>query len=88
MKKEKEKLRVGDIAVSKAGHDAGRLYVVVSELNDDFVLVCDGKYRKSDNPKTKRRKHLVFAAKSGIEDGEAADAAIAGAIKQYRSQEE
>ena len=88
MKKAKEGRRVGDVAVSKAGHDAARRHGVGSELNDDCVRVCDGKYRKSDNPKTKRRKHLVFAAKSGIEDGEAADAAIAGAIKQYRSQEE
>ncbi len=58
------KLAVGDMAASLKGHDTGRLYVVVGELNDDFVLVADGKYRPLENPKLKRRKHLVFVKKT------------------------
>lgn len=75
------KLCVGDMAVSLAGHDGGRLYVVVAELNEDFVLVADGKYRHTDNPKQKRRKHLKFVCKTDAID----DLTIAA---QIRSAEE
>lgn len=87
MKKEKQRLEVGDVAVSKAGHDEGRHYVVIAELGEDFVLVCDGRYRKVDNPKTKRRKHLAFVAKAEMSDN-TDDAAIEKAIDRYRNQEE
>ena len=61
-------LSVGDMAVSLKGHDCGRLYIVVAEINSDFVLVADGKYRPVDNPKQKRRKHLKFVGKATASD--------------------
>lgn len=61
-------LSVGDMAVSLAGHDKDRLYIVVAELSSDFVLVADGKYRLVDNPKQKRRKHLKFVCKTDASD--------------------
>ena len=63
-------LSVGDMAVSLKGHDSGRLYVVIAELNDDFVLVADGKYRPTDKPKQKRRKHLKFLTKTDASDND------------------
>lgn len=42
---------------SKAGHDKGRLYVILSEENDIYYL-SDGKYRGVDNPKKKKTKHV------------------------------
>ena len=45
-------------AVSLKGHDTGRRYAVLSAAGAEFVLVADGKYRKLDNPKLKRLKHL------------------------------
>ena len=87
MKKERQTLRVADIAKSLAGHDKGKYYVVVAELGEDFVLVCDGERRKRDDPKTKRRKHLAFVAKAGMA-GKTDDAAIAEAIRRYRNQED
>ena len=53
MKKSNQRLEVGDVAVSRAGHDAGRYYLVIAETGEDFVLVCDGRYRKADDPKVK-----------------------------------
>lgn len=53
-----EENRTFKTAVSLRGHDTGRRYVVVGEVNKDFVLVADGKYRKLDNPKVKRVKHV------------------------------
>lgn len=52
-------MEVGTIVKSKKGHDAGRTYVVMAVCNADFVLVCNGKHRKLDNPKQKRIKHLT-----------------------------
>lgn len=48
---------VGEFARSKAGHDKGRLYIIVEE-SEDFVFLCDGRLRKLENPKCKRRKHI------------------------------
>ena len=56
-------------------------------MGEDFVLVCDGKYRKTDDPKAKRRKHLAFVAKTRLADG-ADDKAIAEAIGQYSDLED
>ena len=50
-------LETGMFARSLAGHDKGRLYVVL-EAEGDSVLVADGKYRTLDRPKRKKRKHL------------------------------
>lgn len=61
-------LTVADMAVSLKGHDTGRLYIVASEVNEDFVLVVDGKYRPLEFPKLKRRKHLAFVKKARLGD--------------------
>ena len=70
-------LSLGDMAISVKGHDTGRLYVVITELNEDFVLVADGKYRSVENPKLKRRKHLKFICKTTAND----DISIASRIR-------
>ena len=71
-------LCVKDMAVSLKGHDKGRIYVVIAELNSDFVFVADGKYRLTSNPKLKRRKHLSFICKTDACD----DISIAKQIRQ------
>jgi ribosomal protein L14E/L6E/L27E len=48
---------IGQFATSKAGHDKGRLYVVVGQ-EDDFVYLSDGRLKGPDRPKKKRRKHI------------------------------
>ena len=48
---------IGQFATSKAGHDKGRLYVVVAQ-EDDFVYLSDGRLKGPDQPKKKRRKHI------------------------------
>lgn len=47
----------GMFAVSRAGHDKGQMYVVIRE-DDDFAYLADGKIRKLENPKKKKKKHL------------------------------
>ena len=62
--------RVGDIAVSMAGHDAGLLLVVVAGMDDKHVLVADGKNRKLIAPKKKKMQHLSILTKLDAEDTE------------------
>ena len=49
---------LGSIVISKAGRDRGRLFLVVAEVDDDFVMVANGALRKMDRQKKKRRRHL------------------------------
>lgn len=54
---------LGQFVVSKQGRDIDRAYVVVNIVDDNFVWVADGKVRKLDNPKKKRKKHLRIGPK-------------------------
>lgn len=54
----KPPLRKGILAVSKKGRDKDRVFVVLYEVDADFVMICDGDLRKLERPKKKRRKHL------------------------------
>ena len=62
--------RVGDIAISMAGHDSGLLLVVVAGIDDKYVLVADGKNRTISAPKKKKMQHLSILTKLDAEDTE------------------
>ena len=64
----KLQLKIGDIVESKAGHDTGRIYVVLEVIDEDFVLAADGEYRKLKNKKKKRQKHLRFIKSACLPD--------------------
>ena len=40
------------------GRDEGRSFVVIQEVDSDFVMLADGGLRTMDRLKKKRRKHL------------------------------
>lgn len=48
---------IGQLAISKAGHDKDTLYVVVGQ-EGDFVHLCDGQLKTPERPKKKRLKHV------------------------------
>ena len=48
---------MGQFVISKAGHDKGTVYVIVAE-EGEFVYLTDGRLKKPDKPKKKRRKHI------------------------------
>ncbi len=56
---------VGMFATSKAGHDKGQMYMIIKE-EGDFAYLVDGRVRKLENPKKKRKKHLQ-TVKAGID---------------------
>lgn len=49
-----------DIVVSLAGRDKGAYFIVV-DTDETYVYVADGKGRKLEQPKRKKRKHIQFA---------------------------
>ncbi len=51
-------IEVGSVVRSMAGRDQGRLFVVIQEVDADFVMVANGKLEGMDRLKKKRRKHL------------------------------
>lgn len=62
--------RVGEIAVSTAGHDAGLIFVIIAGIDDRHVLVADGKVRKLAAPKKKKMRHLSIFTRLSEEDVE------------------
>ena len=51
-------VEVGSVVTSRAGRDAGRPFLVIRELDQEYVLIADGGLRTMDRPKKKKRRHL------------------------------
>ena len=49
-----------DIVASKAGRDQGQLFYVI-DVDEQYVYLADGKSRKLEKPKRKKRKHVQAA---------------------------
>ena len=45
------------LVVSKAGRDKGQLFYVI-DTDEQYVYLVDGKSRKLEKPKRKKRKHV------------------------------
>ena len=52
-----ERWEEGMLARSLAGHDKEKVYVM-TKIEDAYVYLSDGKNRKTDNPKKKKKKHV------------------------------
>ena len=52
-----DRYKAGMLARSKAGHDTGKVYVII-EVDDTYVYLADGSIRTLKNPKKKKRKHV------------------------------
>ena len=52
-----------DIVRSIAGRDQGKLFFVV-DTDGEFLMLADGKTRRLESPKRKKRKHTEFVEKS------------------------
>ena len=56
-------IRTADIVLSLTGRDRGQLMLVVAE-EGDFLLLANGRARRAENPKRKRRKHVALVGES------------------------
>ena len=45
------------LVVSKAGRDQGQLFYVI-DVDEQYVYLADGKSRRLEKPKRKKRKHV------------------------------
>ena len=50
-----------NIVRSDAGRDKGKLFVVLA-VEGEYLLLADGKARKVESPKRKKRRHVLFVA--------------------------
>ena len=82
-------LNAGRLVRSKAGRDSGRLFAVIEEIDEDFVLIANGSLRKLDRPKKKRRKHLKALPEEAFTPatGTVTDALLRKAIKDCDQKE-
>ena len=63
----REPLYEGEIVRSRAGRDCGRAFVVWKILDEEYVLLVDGKLRTLERPKKKKRRHLLKATEARME---------------------
>ncbi len=56
---------VGMFVISMAGHDKGKMYVIIGE-EDEYFYLADGDIRPLEKLKKKKKKH-VQPVKSGID---------------------
>ena len=50
-----------NIIRSDAGRDKGKLFVVLA-VEGEYLLLADGKSRRVEAPKRKKRRHVLFVA--------------------------
>ena len=64
-------METGRAVQSLQGRDAGRCFVILQVVDDQFVLMADGLTRKLEHPKKKKVKHLhpKPVRMEGVEDG-------------------
>ena len=80
---------VGQFVLSTAGRDKGRIHVICGEADGEYFLIADGKTRKIDKPKRKKKKHckLIGYKDQGLEEdmirNQATDGQIEKAIRRY-----
>lgn len=80
-------VKVGDVVLSQKGHDSKKTFIVVATLNENYVLIADGKSRKLDSPKQKNVKHLkVLAQASEGLDAIVDDKSIVNKLKQMQTE--
>lgn len=84
---------LGGVATSLSGRDKGRLYMIIG-VNGEEIFLCDGKYRKLENPKKKNVKHVrlmpeffpEIAERAG--EGKDENSEIRAALKQIEKRQQ
>lgn len=51
-------VETGRVAESIAGRDKGRLFIIISIIDEQYVYIADGDLRTLDRPKKKKLRHL------------------------------
>lgn len=75
---------VGRIVCSKSGRDKG-YFMVVTEVRENYLLVCDGKERPLERPKKKNPKHLSFTGRVLLIDDYKSNKSLRKALAVYKN---
>ena len=78
-----QRYKAGMLAKSKAGHDTGKVYVII-EVDDTYVYLADGSIRTLDRLKKKKKKHVQVICRE-YDITAVDDAAIRRIIKETSS---
>lgn len=81
-----DKYKEGMLARSKAGHDAGKVYVII-DTDDAYVYLADGKIRTLDRLKKKKKKHVQLINRE-YDITDATDVSIKRLLKIWNREEE
>ncbi len=54
-------VEIGRVAVSTAGRDKDRYFVITDIIDSNYVYIADGDLRTKDHPKKKKLKHLKLS---------------------------
>ena len=81
-----DRYETGMLVRSKAGHDAGMVYVII-DTDDSYVYLVDGKIRTLAHPKKKKKKHVQIILKKHDISG-ADDVRIKRILKEWNQEEE
>lgn len=76
-----DRYRVGMLARSKAGHDAGKIYVIM-DVDSAYIYLADGRIRTVDRPKKKKIRHVELICREN-DVSAADDAQIRRILKEY-----
>lgn len=71
-----------EFATSKAGHDKGKVYIIIEETSR-FLLLTDGNLHPIERPKKKNVKHIQPIHKVAISGNDITNEAVKLSIKQY-----
>ena len=80
-----DRYKTGMLAVSKAGHDAGNIYVII-DADEAYVYLADGRIRTLDKPKKKKKKHIQLICREYDITG-ATDVSIKRLLKDWKKEE-
>jgi ribosomal protein L14E/L6E/L27E len=50
---------LGRVVKSVAGRDSGKTFIIIKVIDEQYVLMSDGKLRTEEKPKKKKLKHLL-----------------------------
>ena len=84
-------VEIGRIAVSTAGRDKKRYFVIIDIIDAQYVYIADGDLRKKDHPKKKKLRHLKLCPEvlesiaAKLKEGtKVFDAEIRSALRAFR----
>ena len=84
--------QIGQVVYSKSGHDKGDVLMIHS-ISGEYLFLVDGRRRKLEKPKRKKKKHVQPTSYVEAEVAEKLqqksyllDAEVAKALKKYQKE--